>query len=81
MAITERWPYNGNRRPWPYQVSSTRFFKTPNGLISDTRLWPYNQKYGTNAIVNMTPFYDLHFAKMSLNDHFMYCRLLPKMRL
>ena len=31
--ITERWPCNGNRRPWPYIVSSAQFFKTPK--------WPF----------------------------------------
>ena len=55
----ERWPYNGNRRPWPYKVSSTRFFKTPmypNGLISDTKPWPYNRgnTEGNNKLLVLT---------------------------
>ena len=28
---------------WPYNGQPTRFFKTPNGLVSDTRPWPYNR--------------------------------------
>ena len=28
---------------WPYNGQPTRFFKTPKGLVSDTRPWPYNR--------------------------------------
>jgi len=40
--ITERWPLAKieGHGPWPYKVASTRFFKTPDGLISNTRSLP-----------------------------------------
>ena len=28
---------------WLYNGQPTRFFKTPNGLVSDKRPWPYNR--------------------------------------
>ncbi len=31
------------RKIGPCIVASTRFFKTPNGCISDTRPWTYNR--------------------------------------
>ena len=37
------WPYNGQKSLWPYKSRSSRFFKTPKGLVSDKRPWPYNR--------------------------------------
>ena len=28
---------------WPYKLQPTRFFKTPNGLVPESRSWPYNR--------------------------------------
>ena len=35
--------YNGQKSLWPYKSRSSRFFKTPKGLVSDKRPWPYNR--------------------------------------
>ena len=35
------WPYNGTLRPGPYIIRNVRFFKTPEGLISDKRPGPF----------------------------------------
>ena len=44
------WPYNGQKSLWPYKSRSSRFFKTPKGLVSDKRPWPYNR--GNTVILN-----------------------------
>ena len=40
---------------WPYNGQPTQFFKTPNGLVSDTRPWPCNRG---NTVVKYHAIYD-----------------------
>ena len=40
----------------PFKGASTRFFETPNGLISDARPWPYNRGYSKGVMSDFDLF-------------------------
>ena len=58
---------------WPYKLQPTRFFKTPNGLVLDTRTWPHTNLGNTVSFFNHTlsfcyKFSILKFSVLEVTD-------------